>query len=315
MLCVGVFGAFAARAAASVRPGWECIPVTAGKSVVSGGVGSTPSCAHGTTAVLAPTYVSHGVGGKPTVQFAAVNVQIVSGSGSTAGAKNGRGNLVLGYAENPGKLARSGSNDLIVGAGNGWTGFGDIVAGNENRVSGPYAAAFGEGNIASGSGSAVVGGTGNQAIGPYAAVSAGYANAAVGLGSSVTGGHDNTASGAESAVSGGGNNVASGPVSSVAGGYHNAATVDEASVLGGCHNIAGSGTATDATVCTQYGNSFTSVVGGIANQAIPLGSAILGGEVNGTSSGEGSTIAGGHGVYLSTASYDVSVIGSQIFNP
>src|SRR4051794_1071846 len=92
-------GAFAACASAAVTPGWECVPTTAGQAVVSGGAGAAPSCGAGTTAVLAPTYVPSGVGGKPTVQFAAVNVQVVSGSGSTTGTLNGEGNLVVGYAE------------------------------------------------------------------------------------------------------------------------------------------------------------------------------------------------------------------------
>src|SRR5205807_5361095 len=95
-----VCGVFASGAWAAVTPGWECVPATAGQAVVSGGTGSAPSCDPSTTAVLAPTFVPSGVGGKPTVQFAAVNVQIVSGSGSTTGAVNGLGNLAIGYAEN-----------------------------------------------------------------------------------------------------------------------------------------------------------------------------------------------------------------------
>ena len=62
-----LFGGRVAQAGATVTPGWECVPVTAGQPVVSGGTGAAPSCAGGSTAVLAPTYVSSGVGGKPTV--------------------------------------------------------------------------------------------------------------------------------------------------------------------------------------------------------------------------------------------------------
>src|SRR5262245_4924018 len=83
-LAVSVWiGLFAGAAWGAPTPGWECIPTTAGQPVVSGGTGATPVCGSGKTAVLAPTYVPSGVGGKPTVQFAAVNVQIVSGSGAT----------------------------------------------------------------------------------------------------------------------------------------------------------------------------------------------------------------------------------------
>ena len=100
----------------AVTPGWECIPTTAGQAVVSGGAGASPSCGSG-TAVLAPTYVAAGVGGKPTVEFSTVNVQVVSGSGATDGAVNGTGNLIVGYAENVNRHAQSGSNDLICGRG------------------------------------------------------------------------------------------------------------------------------------------------------------------------------------------------------
>src|ERR1700730_9641622 len=91
------FVLIAQAARAAVTPGWECIPTQAGQPVLSGGTGALPSCATGTV-VLAPTFVSSGVGGKPTVQFANVNVQIVSGSGSTTSG-NGTGNLILGYDE------------------------------------------------------------------------------------------------------------------------------------------------------------------------------------------------------------------------
>src|SRR5690242_14733061 len=89
-VCGMWFGVFAGGAWGAVTPGWECVPATAGQAVVSGGTGSAPSCGTGTTAVLAPTYVSAGVGGKPTVRFAAVNVQIVNGAAATA-TVNGTG--------------------------------------------------------------------------------------------------------------------------------------------------------------------------------------------------------------------------------
>src|SRR2546427_4427760 len=99
LAATAVFCLAAPAAWGVVRPGWECVPTAAGNPVTSGGIGATPSCSSG-TAVLAPTFVSSGVGGKPTVRFSGVNVQIVSGSGSTSGAVNGEGNLIIGYAEN-----------------------------------------------------------------------------------------------------------------------------------------------------------------------------------------------------------------------
>src|SRR5438094_794188 len=107
-------GLLAGGALAAVTPGWECVPTAAGQAVVSGGTASAPSCGAGTTAVLAPTFISSGVGGGPTVQFAAVNVQVVNGAGATASV-NGRGNLVVGYDENPSARPQTGSHDLILG--------------------------------------------------------------------------------------------------------------------------------------------------------------------------------------------------------
>jgi len=171
-----LIGGGESQAGASVTPGWECIPVTAGQPVTSGGTGAAPSCSDGTP-VLAPTYVSSGVGGKPTVEFSSVNVQIVSGSGSTAGSVNGEGNLVIGYAENAGNLPRTGSHNLIIGSQSGWTSFGGILGGQSNLVTGKYATVFGANNVASGawtflagqhnkasgSNSSVLGGNGNSA--------------------------------------------------------------------------------------------------------------------------------------------------------
>ena len=57
-------GATADKGLSAITPGWECVPTTAGQAVVSGGTGSAPSCGAGTTAVLAPTFVSSGVGGE-----------------------------------------------------------------------------------------------------------------------------------------------------------------------------------------------------------------------------------------------------------
>src|SRR3712207_9039769 len=45
------------------------------------------------------SYTATGVGGKPTIRFSGVNVQVVSGSGATEGTVNGVGNLVVGYKD------------------------------------------------------------------------------------------------------------------------------------------------------------------------------------------------------------------------
>src|SRR5262245_49721639 len=66
-----------------------------------------------------------GVGGKPTIQFSGVNVQVVNGSGSTYTA-NGLGNLMLGYGTSS---TAGGSHDLVIGNSNSFTGSGDAVIG------------------------------------------------------------------------------------------------------------------------------------------------------------------------------------------
>ena len=58
--------------------------------------------------------MASGIDGKPTVQGSAANVQLVNGEGKTASA-NGEGNLVIGYDENGGGHAQTGSHDLILG--------------------------------------------------------------------------------------------------------------------------------------------------------------------------------------------------------
>jgi hypothetical protein len=180
-------GVAAAGAVASITPGWECIPTTAGNPVVSGGTGAVPSCSAGTTAVLAPTFVSSGVGGKPTVVFQALNVQVVSGTGATNGPVNGEGNLVVGYAENPSGHTETGSSNLILGYNNGWSSYGDLVAGSANVATGPFAAVFGVSDTAHGVGSLAAGGS-NRATGPESSVLGGKGNSAGGSWSSVLGG-------------------------------------------------------------------------------------------------------------------------------
>jgi len=179
-----------AATARAVTPGWECVPTTAGQAVTSGGTGASPSCASGTP-VLAPTYVSSGVGGKPTVQFSSVNVQIVSGSGSTSGTPNGTGNLVIGYDESPG--SQTGSHNLVLGTGQTYTSYGSIVGGSNNSAKDQYTSVMGQYNAATGPAASVAGGRFNTASGFNASVVGGYANNAVALYSAISGGCSNRA--------------------------------------------------------------------------------------------------------------------------
>ena len=116
VLVAGVFGVLAGGACASSVS--LCVPSTAGGSVTSG------ACSRGGTTVALPassadqqtllsilphiSFSASGIGGKPTITFSGVNVQIIDGSGHTS-TVNGTGNLVLGYDETPGtpdRLAR-----------------------------------------------------------------------------------------------------------------------------------------------------------------------------------------------------------------
>lgn len=205
--------------ASAVTPGWECVPFTAGQAVVSGGTGNAPSCAAGTTVVLAPTYVASGVGGKPTVEFSAVNLQVVSGSGLTNGPVNGEGNLVVGYDEKPG--LQTGSNNLILGYGQSYSSYGALVGGSYNASAGPFTDVFGESDKASGYAASVTGGIHNAAEGSNSLVAGGQKNKAKGLYAAIGGGSENTAEGESSEVSAGHLNKTHGIASAILGGDGN----------------------------------------------------------------------------------------------
>lgn len=199
-----------------------------------------------------------------TIVFDGVNVQIVDGTGSTAGkAVNGLGNLIVGYDEDQGDR-KTGSHNIVVGAHHTYSSYGGLVAGYNNSLSGPYAAVTGgRGNQAIGNYSSVSGGRNNQASGEsstvsggggtdsaegniafadYSAVLGGRENVAgdqylsdhsVGQQSVVSGGEQNLAYGQSSSISGGRNNTTRGSAASVSGGYECTAAGDESSVSGG----------------------------------------------------------------------------------
>jgi hypothetical protein len=149
--------------------------------------------------------------------FTNVNVHVRSGSGSTWGSVNGRGNLIVGYDEE--RIAgsdKSGSHNLVVGPHHNYTNYGGLVAGDENEVSGAYASVSGgSGSAASADFTSVSGGLENTASGNYSSVSGGYQNIASAGCTSVSGGRINEAgdppvSGAFSHVCGGSGNTATG---------------------------------------------------------------------------------------------------------
>lgn len=114
-----------------------------------------------------------------TLTFSGMNLQLVSGSGSTDGTVNGLGNLIIGYNENPG--TQTGSHNLVLGEGQAFTSYGGIVGGENNTIGAPFANVLGgENNSATGQKTSILGGNGFSA-------GATDATAGAGLVASVTG--------------------------------------------------------------------------------------------------------------------------------
>jgi hypothetical protein len=175
-----------------------------------------------------------------TLQFSGINLQVVSGSGATDGAVNGKGNLIVGY--NEGSCAASenlchtdadcgpsdtcttgpktGSHNLVIGGGNFYSMYAGQVAGFGNTISGPFdSVTGGNRNTANGDFASVSGGAGNTSNSNASWVGGGGFNTASAPGASVSGGVGNIASGDNTSVSGGEDNTASGPGASISGGF------------------------------------------------------------------------------------------------
>lgn len=310
LLCSAAFG---------VTPGWECIPASG--NVVSGGTGAAPSCPGADTSVLAPTYVSSGVGGKHTVEFSSVNLQIVDGTGSTS-TVNGTGNLVLGYDESPG--TQTGSHNLVLGEKQSFIGYSDLVGGYSNTVNSDFDAALGSANKLAGpdglvagtdnyvgpgaGGDSVLGGYGNTATINYATILGGCSNAAstsaptlASLCTSTSYPHGFTA------IAGGSGNQVTGESAVVTGGQGNTASDEYGSIVGGCNNVTGSASDLDETCNLSGGNS---ILGGYENSAYGDENTVSGGDV-GYSTGGTASVAGGQG---GDASGESSFVGGGDYN-
>ena len=155
-----------------------------------------------------------------TLTFTNMNVQIVSGSGTTDGETNGKGNLIIGYNEagNPNGDNKTGSHMMVGGSYNNYNSFGGMVVGIYNETSASFAS--------------VSGGASNTASGNWASVSGGAGNEASGIYASISGGTDNTASENVSSVSGGERNTASAYSASVSGGLDKTADVNNCTTAG-----------------------------------------------------------------------------------
>ena len=277
-----------------------------------------------------------------TLRFTGLNLQVLSGSGSTSGAVNGLGNVIIGYNEVPG--TQTGSHNLVLGDNQAFTSYGGIIGGQNNRLNGAYAAVLGFNNSAGGNYSSVAGGNLNSATGNFASVNGGYANIAGGTYSSVGGGEPEPRQrhlrggrrrvqqprrsgnpggrilrlgrrnhqrriqqrrrrGAFASVSGGRVNLASGDFASVSGGEGNLASDPYASITAGCNNLAGPGTQPGHTC---FGSGLESITGGRLNQANGHYSTVSGGWHNTASAGYSSVSGGGY----NTAS-DPSALGNK----
>jgi hypothetical protein len=174
-----------------------------------------------------------------TVQFKGVNVQVVNGTGIET-KLNGLGNLIVGYADNTGGGARTGSHNLITGDNGVWTSYGGLLAGDFNQIRGPFdSVPGGRSSTASGFDTTVAGGAGNLASGFAASANGGIANIANGFYATIGGGALNIARGEASWAAGGRHNLAFGNAASVSGGLDNAARGGNDSILGGAHEVIG----------------------------------------------------------------------------
>lgn len=182
-------------------------------------------------------YEETGVGGKPTVEFSGVNVQVASGASETEAT--GVGNLIVGTDASP--RTQSGSNNLVIGEDQEFTSWGGLVAGQDNTVKGTFSSVTGgRQNEADAEGAVVSGGAANTVSGQEdGSISGGETNSATAVGASVCGGQEDVASGAFSVAAGGRANKATELDAAVDGGQFNLASGQKSSVLSGYENTAG----------------------------------------------------------------------------
>ena len=234
-------------------------------------------------------------GAAKTLRLKGANLQIVDGSGATAGSLNGLGNLIVGYNElRGGGDDRTGSHNIVVGREHNYTKSGGFVSGLHNTLEAGHATVSGGyNNTASGNYSSVSGGSYNTASSTSSSVSGGLGNESSAPYSSVSGGAYNTAEGYTAWIGGGSNNLASGGGASVSGGYGNEAGGSYASVSGGRSNTAsGNYSSVSGGQSNGASGSSASVSGGWTNTASGFNSSVSGGQTN-TASSFQSSVSGG----------------------
>ncbi len=228
--------------------------------------------------------------------FDGFNIAIRNGSDQTHEAKNGLGNLVVGYNDDLGvDLDRTGSHNIVVGDLHSYRSTGGIVSGINNTIDEVNAAAIGgESQIVTGIAAVAVGGETNI-------VSA--------RGAVAVGGYDVKVLADNAATLGGLENRAAGTTSAIVGGFQNRTTCSSSAAVGGVLNLAGEvedpsvweatcsvSTSTSAVTVGGFGNyagAFTAVVtGGQGGAAEGRFSSIQGGR-NNTAEAEWAVVAGG----------------------
>lgn len=245
------------------------------------------------------------IDGHPTVRLTGVNLQVVSGGGTTS-AINGTGNVIIGYNERSERPEDSVcsigvmdqftpegvrrferaliSNEAdCLGAGGAWSsshtsGSHYLIVGSQNNYSSFGGIVAGQHNTSNARMASVLGGELNRSSEEHSVVLGGTSNATSGRKSSVVGGRLNEASGTQASVSGGIGNRAEGSVSSISGGRDNLARGFSSSVSGGLLNEAleqGTSILGGQENVAQGQNS--SIVGGRDNETTTITSSILGG--------------------------------------
>jgi len=174
------------------------------------------------------------------VYVADANLHIRDGSGGTDGSTNGLGNLIIGYDEDDGADDKSGSHNIILGEDHSYSGYGGIVSGHNNTISGRDASAIGgQTNTVTGDNAVTIGGQTTLVDGWSAAALGGTGNIASGLTAAIVGGQDNEALSSQSVVVAGRENISDGGSALIAGGEDNFTDASRGTVIGGRENYAG----------------------------------------------------------------------------
>ncbi|RLA48979.1 MAG: hypothetical protein DRQ98_14295, partial [Gammaproteobacteria bacterium] len=229
------------------------------------------------------------------VIFEGVNVHIRNISGTTDGAPDGTGNLIIGYNETSNGVTKGGSHNLVLGRFNSYDSYGGLVSGVLNHLTDADATALSGGELTVSAGSAAIGGYGNTITASGSTTIGGQGNSITDTGSKsvLVGGNGNVSSNQYGITVGGLNNIASGLLSMVIGGSDNTSPGRFAAVFGGKTNISsGESSTTIGGQSNDAQGDFASISGGSVNIAYGVSSSVSGGS-NNASNGDFASVSGG----------------------